>query len=145
MTTFTTEDRLEFEKQELERNQYNDWQVKWGKHWVDAVRGSWEIQKNIEYFWPLTEQIGLDLDYQGCAKQNTLGYSIGSSLIGGTGITGATWSIAPANISSPQLTIEPQNANGYLQIGGINLGMEKKPNLFRRVVFKLLGFNWKQK
>ena len=142
MTTFTTEDRLQFEEEYRIQNQYNDWQVKWGKNWVDAVKGGWQIQKNIEYFWPLTEQIGLDLDYNGCAKQNTLSYSIGPSIIGGTGLT---WATVPSNLSSSQLTIEPQNADGYLQIGGINLGMEKKPNLFRRVVFKLLGFDWKQK
>ena len=135
MTTFTTEDRLQFEKP-LEPT----WEERWGKNWVDAVKGGWEIQKSIQYFWPLTEQIGLDLDYTDCSGPQ-LSYSCAS--IGGA--TGLTWAVSPSNVITPHLTITPQNADGYLQIGNINLGMEKKPNLFRRTLFKLLGFDWKQK
>ena len=140
MTTFTTEDRLLFEEEFRIQNQYNDWQVKWGKNWVDAVKGGWEIQRSIEYFWPLTEQVSLDLDYTDCSSPQ-LSYSCAG--IGGA--TGLTWAVMPSNVITPQLTISPQNTDGYLQIGGINLGMEKKPNLFRRALFKLLGFDWKQK
>lgn len=90
MTTFTTEDRMEIEKSETtpEQIQYNEWQVRWGKSWVDAVKGGWNIQNCIEYFWPLTEQIGLGLDFTGCENPKYT-YS------GITGSSGQTFMIAP--------------------------------------------------
>ena len=134
MTTFTTEDRLQFEKP-----QEPTWEEKWGKTWINYVKGLYVgyEQMEIQYFWPLTEQIGLDLDYTESTPPS-LSYSIG-------GTTGLTWSTVPSNIISPQLTITPTNSTGYIQIGGINIGMEKKPNLLQRLIHRLLGFDWKDK
>ena len=47
-------------------------------------------QLEIQYFWPLTEQIPLDLDYTECNQPKysvPIGYwpPVGSSLYGGTG------------------------------------------------------------
>ena len=45
------------------------------------------LQLEIQYFWPLTEQIPLDLDYTECNQPKysvPIGY-FGSSLYGGTG------------------------------------------------------------
>lgn len=139
MTTFTTEDRLQFEKP-----QEPTWEEKWGKNWSDAVKKDWSNQTSIQYFWPLTEQIGLDLDYEGCAIKNNLAYSIGSSYIGYDG-AGLTWTTVPANPITPQLTITPNNPSGYMSIGGVNIGLEKKPNIFQRLIHRLLGFDWKDK
>ena len=51
-------------------------------------------QTQIEFFWPLTEQIPLDLDYTGCD-------------------------------TTPKL--------------------EKEPSWLQKILYKALGFNWKDK
>ena len=97
-------------------------------------------QQSIEFFWPLTEQIPLDLDYSNCEKPKiTTDYnSLSSISINGTG---ATWTTA----INPQLTVTPINSVGELTIGGINVGLDKKPTWLQSKLFKLLGFNWKDK
>lgn len=88
-------------------------------------------QLEIEYFWPLTEQISLDLDYEGCATKNpyVYGSDIGLSIVGGTGTTitygTPTWSSA--------LSIEADT---------ITFGNLKMP-WYRKLMFKLMGFKWK--
>lgn len=97
-------------------------------------------QLDIQFFWPLTEQISLDLDYTDCERPR-LTYPLNES---STGIlyTGGSWAVT--NIT-PQLTVSPNNPTGYIKIGGVNIGMEKKPNLFQRTLHKLLGFDWTDK
>lgn len=90
-------------------------------------------QLEIEYFFPLTEQIPLGLDYTGCDKPKLTYYP----LSGGTGTispsqfvlypTTQTWSTS-INIDQTNVTITSKN---------------KQP-LYRRVLYKLLGINWKQ-
>jgi hypothetical protein len=95
-------------------------------------------QTEIQFFWPLTEQIPLELDYTDCAKPQL-------SVISSTGTTFAfhepTWT---TNIA-PQLTVTPIDSVGQLSIGGINVGLETEPKWYQKVLFKLLGFNWKEK
>lgn len=96
-------------------------------------------QLEIEYFFPLTEQVSLDLDYEGCdTKLSTTNYVLRDE----TCFTLGTTTIS--NIT-PQLTITPNNPVGTLSIGGMNIGLEKKPNYFQRLIHNLLGFNWKDK
>jgi hypothetical protein len=85
-------------------------------------------QLNIEYFFPLTEQINLDLDYTDCAKPKIY-YSntaISSQAItGSTGFTFAdpTWKTVIA---------------GW-EVGSINY----KPNRVHKFFMKLLlGWKW---
>lgn len=94
-------------------------------------------QKEIEFFWPLTEQIGLDLDYVGCDTRESKGLTIS----GATGITlvSPTWSTSIA----PTLSVSPTDSVGTLSIGGIQVGMEKEPSWLQKVLYKALGFNWK--
>jgi hypothetical protein len=96
-------------------------------------------QLRIEYFWPLTEQIGLDLDYNGCDTRQSSGLTVSS----GTGITFAnpTWTTTVA----PTLSVSPTDAVGTLSIGGVNVGLEAKPKWYQKALFKILGFNWKDK
>jgi len=125
MTTFTTEDRL-FSAQ-------NPWLDPWVKNWNPK-------QTEIEFFFPLTEQIPLGLDYNGCEKPKiSVPFSAGLGLT--TTISNTTWS---TNIS-PTLSVHPQNSVGQLNIGGIQIGMEKQPKWYQKVLYKLLGFNWKNK
>ena len=116
MTTFTSEDRE------------SATQFMWP---------SYQVQKEIQFFWPLTEQIPLDLDY---APPRISCTSEGSPTIGLYSLSSNTISV-----NAPQLSIEPQNTVGYLSIGGINMGMDKEPKWYRKLLFKLLGFNWKDK
>ena len=89
-------------------------------------------QTQIVFFWPLTEQIPLDLDY---GPSELLGECYKSSY------TLNTWA---TNIA-PQLTVTPINSVGQISIGGINVGMEKKPKWYQIVLYKLMGFDWKSK
>jgi len=94
------------------------------------------FQLEIQYFFPLTEQIPLALDYTDCAKPKLL-----VPLSEGTGLYLApTWSTT----ISPTLSVKPQNSVGQLNIGGIEIGMEKEPKWYQKVLYKLLGFNWKK-
>jgi hypothetical protein len=104
------------------------------------AKQNWDInQIEIQFFWPLTEQIPLELDYTDCAKPQL------SVISSGTGTTFAfhepTWT---TNIA-PQLTVTPIDSVGQLSIGGINVGLETEPKWYQKVLFKLLGFNWKEK
>ena len=97
---------------------------------------SYQVQQEIKFFWPLTEQVPLGLDYTGCAKPPTV-----LTEQQGLFTTGATWTTA----INPQLTITPNNPVGTLSIGGVNIGLEKKPTWLQKQLHKLLGFNWKDK
>ncbi len=97
-------------------------------------------QTEIQFFFPLTEQIKLELSYEGCDTKTTSTYSTWSDSI----TTGITWGTVATNIA-PQLTITPNNSVGEISIGGIRVGLEKKPSWIQRRLHKLLGFNWKDK
>ena len=96
-------------------------------------------QTEIQFFWPLTEQIPLDLDYEKCDTRESKGLTITS----GTFITYAepTWTTSIA----PELTVTPINSVGQLSIGGIKVGMESEPKWYQKLLYKALGFNWKNK
>ena len=95
-------------------------------------------QTEIEFFFPLTEQIPLGLDYTGCEKPKI-------TTLDTTGFLMPSWGITTVSnsVNTPTLTVQPQNSVGQLNIGGIQIGMEKQPTWYQKVVFKLLGFNWK--
>jgi hypothetical protein len=94
-------------------------------------------QIQIQYFFPLTEQILLDLDFRPSydyeAKKRA-DMIAGSVLIaGGTGTTLATVSnIEPSfqiDIDQTPLTVVSKT----------------KPNIFRRYLYKIMGVKWKAK
>jgi hypothetical protein len=129
MTTFTTEDRI--------ISVQNPWP---NVPWANAKDYR---QSEILFFWPLTEQIPLGLDYNGCEKPKITVPTI-TTIDGFTGtfsISNSTWS---TNIA-PTLSVQPQNSVGQLNIGGISVGLEKQPKWYQKVLYKLLGFNWKKK
>jgi hypothetical protein len=88
-------------------------------------------QTEIQFFWPLTEQMPLSLDYAGCDIPMFLRYS-DACLTEGTGLTfvsnAPSWSTY-INIDANNLTITSATI----------------PPFYRRVLYKLLGINWKQK
>lgn len=103
-----------------------------------VAKQNWDInQIEIQFFWPLTEQIPLGLDYTNCAKPKLSVLSTGTE----TTFVEPTWTTSIA----PQLTVTPIDSVGQLSIGGINVGLETEPKWYQKVLFKLLGFNWKNK
>lgn len=94
-------------------------------------------QLSIQYFWPLTEQIPLDLDYTGCDIRPSNGLTVSS------GNTGLTWVSAAATIT-PTLRVDGTDIDGYMKIGSLQIG-QKKPNFIRKYIYKLLGFSWENK
>ena len=85
-------------------------------------------QLEIKYFWSLTEQIPLDLDYTDCSKVYTvplpgIGGGGGVLPIGASG-TGGTWAV------STTLNIEPNR---------MTVSLDKPVPWYRKVLFNLLG------
>ena len=98
-------------------------------------------QFEIQYFFPLTEQIPLDLDYKPCTdyseeqrkKQTYTGYTLDSWA--GTGAT--TWAtITNSHIGAPSFTINVDQMP-------ITIVSKKKPNFVKQFIYKTLGMKWK--
>ncbi len=85
-------------------------------------------QLEIKFFWPLTEQIPLDLDYEGCAVKNPHVYSG----VGINGSTGVTVAIDPGWVTTATLSIDAETVKFN------NLEMP----WYRKILFKLMGFKW---
>lgn len=95
-------------------------------------------QKEIQFFWPLTEQIPLDLDYSVCEKPKLA--SCGPKVQFGTGATSTTW-ISSNNITVAQLVVTEDG----IETPEITFTLNKKPGIIRRSAYKLLGVKWKTK
>ena len=147
MTTFTSEDRISSAQYFTDPGILSDPNP---KIWSDIDKSWWGDQdpypgyqlslKNlkqveIEFFWPLTEQIPLNLDTSESDTRKPIVYPTTTFLWGTTTIS---------NIA-PTLSVQPQNSVGQLNIGGISVGLEKEPKWYQKVLFKVLGFNWKDK
>lgn len=82
-------------------------------------------QLEIKFFWPLTEQIPLDLEYPP-AKLST---ELDTKSFQSTGI-----SIYANNVS--------WNKTITLDADDLVIRQEKKPNIIRRAAYKMLGIKW---
>ena len=91
-------------------------------------------QLEMQFFWPLTEQIPLGLDYTDCYKHklslSVLGVNNGYTLTTGSN----TW--ANVSISGSQLNLDVEE---------IEFKLREKPNLLRRIGYKVMGLKWKVK
>jgi hypothetical protein len=88
-------------------------------------------QIEIEYFWPLSQQIPLDLDYP--VIETSSRFLTGTSLplsFGGTGSTSSFYT------STGKLTVN---------VDHMVFKVEKKPNIIRRGLFRVLGIKWEKK
>ena len=115
------------------------------------------IQQELTFFWPLTEQIPLDLDFTPSEKYCRAKYSnIG---IGGIGITCSAdtpikfyWN-TPNDSDTPIKSLPAikfclNDSAGHCEVNGKDFLIErkKKPNWLRRTFNKLLiGWEWKDK
>ena len=97
-------------------------------------------QLEIQYFFPLTEQIPLDLDYTQPEKPKM--WTTETLLNSGTGFTTSTWA------SPNTIEFKPENDSvGYWELGtGFHFYNKKKPNwLHQKMVALLMGLKWKNK
>jgi hypothetical protein len=88
-------------------------------------------QLSFKFFWPLTEQIDLPLDYEGCDTREIMKYDGPVFELGPLGTT---------SINTINLAVMAQPVVSTLQIGSVEIGLPKKPNMFQRLMYKLLGF-----
>ena len=89
-------------------------------------------QQEIKFFWPLTEQIPLDLDYTKCVKPTvSISNNSGLTCIPLSGDTGVTWS---TSLVADKIDVEK-----------INFTLTEKPNIIKKLALKLLGISWKVK
>jgi len=91
-------------------------------------------QLSIDYFWPLTEQISLNLDYTDCAKPQ-LTHPI--DVIGSGGFT--------FNINDAWGTTSITTSRLHLDVDTTVIKSKTKPPLIRRWLYKLLGLKWEIK
>lgn len=115
-------------------------------------------QLEIQYFFPLTEQIRLDLDYTPCEEyekekirkiaetSRTMFGSNGLSLTVAAGGTGTvTW--AQVDPTYQNFQVLPDGAVGSWQVTpNMTIGRKTKPKFLHRIFSKLmLGWEWKDK
>jgi len=88
-------------------------------------------QLSIDFFWPLTEQIPLALDYTDCAKPQSIVPSVNSGQF--VIANGGTWTttLVASNLS--------------LDVDTTTIKMKEKPGLCRRTILKCLGLKWEIK
>jgi len=91
-------------------------------------------QLSIDYFWPLTEQIPLDLDYTDCKKPQ-LTYPIDA--IGSGEFT--------FNVNDAWSTTSITTSRLHLDVDTTVIKSNTKPPLIRRGLYKLLGLKWEIK
>ena len=101
-------------------------------------------QLEISYFFPLTEQVPLDLDFTLTEKyildkraeqlQNSTVLS-GSYLVG-TGLGTTTWTTISNNLGNPSFTIN-------VDAMPITIVSKKKPNFILKFIYKSMGMKWK--
>jgi hypothetical protein len=89
-------------------------------------------QLEFKFFWPLTEQIPLELDYTNCAKPNFSDRISTSSPI---------YVISNGLNKSVIIT----GSNFVLDVEKTIIKTQKEIPLYRKMLYKLLGFTWERK
>ena len=84
-------------------------------------------QIEIEYFWPLSQQIPLDLDFPPLISTHI------PLITAGTGL----YSIGTSStFTTGKLSVD---------IGSTVFRVDKKPNIVRRALYSVLGVKWEKK
>ena len=99
-------------------------------------------QLNIEYFYPLTEQIALNLDFTLTEKYildkraEQLKNSVTSGMVLSVGNSATTWTTMSTNLGNPSFTIN-------VDAMPITIVSKKKPNFILKFMYKSMGMKWK--
>ena len=96
-------------------------------------------QLEINFFWPLTEQIPLELDYTNCERPKFSTNTSGTFLYSPVGSYALTTS---AIISTSSLHV---NEKVTMNADEITFRTSKKPNIFRKMLFNVLGIKLETK
>jgi hypothetical protein len=91
-------------------------------------------QLEIDYFWPLTEQIPLGLNYEGCEKPKLTIDSVIDS--GQTFTISNGWDTGKVTITA---------AHMQLDVDTTVIKLKEKPNLCSRIIYNCLGLKWEIK
>ena len=87
-------------------------------------------QLEINLFWPLTEQVPLELDYANCEKPKL--YSDTGIIIG----TNGPYVLTTGTTSTYALHVDGKVS---MDADKMTFRTSKKPNIFRRMLFNVLG------
>jgi len=104
-------------------------------------------QLEIQFFWPLTEQIPMDLDftesdrYAEELREEKLKKQARESVVCNIGPTTTTWGMP----TMPSLVINGKDTISYLNVGNTKLGLNSIPKWYQKLLYKLLGFSWSKK
>ena len=88
------------------------------------------MQQELPFFWPLTEQIPLDLDHSNCLKPKLFVNSVGTN---GTYLvsTGITSSYITGNLS--------------IDTDQVTFKTSKKPNIVQSMLYNVMGIKLEKK
>ncbi len=91
-------------------------------------------QLEIQFFWPLTEQIPLGLDYANCEKPK---------LYTGMLVTGSV----NIGIGATSTTTYALHVDGKISMNADEMTFKtsKKPNIIRRALFNIMGIKLEKK
>ena len=89
-------------------------------------------QLQIEFFWPLTEQVPLDLDYTDCVKPQYTTKSLD------------VFSLIDPN-ASYNICTTGGSGNLVIDVGSAVFKLAEEPPLYRKVLYKLMNIRWEKK
>lgn len=105
--------------------------------WPPQTRKVNPYQEEIDFFWPLTEQINLDLDYSECdAKYKNCTINQDSGIISLS--SGHTWTTSAMTLSATKI-----DTTIGIETPGLTMKSKKKPNIIRRVLYNIMGIKWR--
>ena len=96
-------------------------------------------QVEIQFFWPLTEQVPLELDYANCEKPKI------STNTGGTFLYIPVGSYALTNGATTSTYALHVDGKVTMDADKMTFRTSKKPNIFRKMLFNVLGIKLEKK
>ena len=84
-------------------------------------------QLEISLFWPLTEQVSLELDYSNCEKPKLYSDNI-------IGTTGSSYAFNTGGTYTTQIV-----GNFFIDADKTTFKTSKKPNIIRKMLFNVMG------
>ena len=89
-------------------------------------------QLEIQFFWPLTEQIPLELDHSNCYKPKINTNTSGTFLCS----PGGSYVLTTGTTSTYALHVDGKVS---MDADKMTFRTSKKPNIFRRMLFNVMG------
>lgn len=102
-------------------------------------------QLEIQYFYPLTEQMELELDYTDCDRPKL--WSTTNNVFTGSVLTSNGVTTTLANVTNAIQFMPDTESVGYWKVGeGFQMHNKKRPNWLHQKITKVFfGWEWKDK